>query len=125
AVTDLTTRIVLEHGFEPQMSLSLATERSAICVTTISYDRHVAEEDERALACYKELTEELIARGYPPYRLNVRSMTYPHGSHEYGAVIGKLKAALDPNGILAPGRYDAPQPEHEMAEEPVLRAVAR
>ncbi len=42
------TRVVLEHGFEPQMSFSLATERSAICVITISYDRHVAGEDARA-----------------------------------------------------------------------------
>ena len=69
AVTGLVTRLLLEHGFEPQMSLSIATERMLICVITISYDRDVPGEDERALACYRALSEELVAQGYPPYRL--------------------------------------------------------
>ena len=47
-VTRLATEVLLDHGFEPQMSISLATERSAICVITISYDREVAGEDDRA-----------------------------------------------------------------------------
>lgn len=117
--TTLATKVVLEHGFEPQMSLSLATERSAICVTTISYDRHVAGEDARALACYRALTVALLERGYPPYRLNIRSMDYAHGGQAYDAVVKGLKDALDPRGILAPGRYDAraaqarPTPEAE------------
>ena len=99
--------MILEHGFEPQMSLSLISERSMICITTISYDRRLPGEDERALACYRKLTESLIARGYPPYRLNVASMEYLDEGGEYGRVVRALKSALDPNGIVAPGRYDA------------------
>jgi 4-cresol dehydrogenase (hydroxylating) len=107
AVTDLSSRMILEHGFEPQMSLSLISERSMICITTISYDRRRPGEDERALACYRKLTEALIAGGYPPYRLNVAAMDYLDEGGEYGRVIRALKTALDPQGILAPGRYDA------------------
>jgi 4-cresol dehydrogenase (hydroxylating) len=108
AVTELATRVLLEHGFEPQMSLSLATERSAICVTTISYDRTVAGEDDRALQCYNALTEQLLARGYPPYRLNVASMSYSDTGAPHSTVLKKIQRTLDPNGILSPGRYEPP-----------------
>jgi 4-cresol dehydrogenase (hydroxylating) len=109
-VADVATRIVLEHGFEPQMSISLKGDRNSICVIAISYDRAVPGEDERALSCYKTLTQELLARGYPPYRLNIESMRYVSSSTEYSQVLRSLKAALDPGGILAPGRYE-PGPE--------------
>jgi 4-cresol dehydrogenase (hydroxylating) len=105
-VTRLATETLLGHGFEPQMSMSLASERSSICVITISYDRDVAGEDDRAAACYQVLVEALLARGFPPYRLPVGSMGYFDRSAASG-VVRTLKAALDPNGVLAPGRYQA------------------
>ncbi len=106
AVTRLVTEVLLDHGFEPQMSLSLATERSIICVATISYDRDVAGEDQRALDCYRVLAGALVDRGYPPYRLPVGAMGYLDLSSAAG-VVARLKSALDPNGVLAPGRYQA------------------
>jgi len=105
-VTRLASKVLLEYGFEPQVSVSLATERSLICVTTISFDRMVAGEDERAFQCYEDLTKQLLAKGYPPYRLNVSSMHHAAHPDAYAGVLKNLKAALDPNGILAPGRYE-------------------
>jgi 4-cresol dehydrogenase (hydroxylating) flavoprotein subunit len=108
AVTQLASDVLLTNGFEPQISLSLATERTVICVITISYDRAVPGQDEQALACYRVLTEQLLARGYPPYRLNVGSMEYlARDAQEYASALRALKKTLDPRGILAPGRYDA------------------
>jgi 4-cresol dehydrogenase (hydroxylating) len=66
----------------------------------------VPGEDQRALGCYNELIEQLLALRYPPYRLNVGSMAYVDNSPTYAGLLGDLKAALDPNGILAPGRYE-------------------
>jgi 4-cresol dehydrogenase (hydroxylating) len=109
-VTALATRILLEHGFEPQMSISLATERSAICVITISYDRDAAGEDERAQACYDALVAALVARGYPPYRLPVSAMALVDDPGGSGDVLRTLKTALDPHHILAPGRYEPKAP---------------
>jgi 4-cresol dehydrogenase (hydroxylating) len=134
-VTQLATRVLLEHGFEPQISLSLATERSAICVITISYDRSTPGEDERAFRCYGVLTEQLLARGYPPYRLNVSSMSHVGAEASYADVLRAIKDTLDPKGILAPGRYQPspcaaggghPDPlEDEEAHAPaVLRTAA-
>lgn len=106
-VADLVDRLLLSHGFEPQMSISFATERTLVCVITISYDRDVPGEDERAMACFRELTTELLARGYPPYRLSVARMD-AGGSESYGTLLRALKKAMDPIGILAPGRYEPP-----------------
>ena len=114
AATSLARDIVLAHGFEPQMSVSLATERMAICVITISYDRDVAGDDARAADCYERLTRELLAAGYPPYRLNVASMGLLPADGAYADLLRAVKAAFDPQGVLAPGRYvppDAPQTE--------------
>lgn len=119
-VAGIASRTVMAHGFEPQMSVSLVGERSSICVITISYDRAQPGEDARALDCYRRLTAELIGRGYPPYRLNVESMTTLDSHVGYDQLLRSLKDTVDPNGILAPGRY---QPGVGRAEES-LRAGA-
>jgi len=105
-VAALAQRVILEHRFEPQMSLSLTSERSAICVITISYDREIAGEDQRALACYRDLTARLLERGYPPYRLSLASMHHADADRSYSRAVQSLKDALDPNRVLAPGRYE-------------------
>ena len=126
AVTQLATGILLTHGFEPQISISLATERSLFCVTTISYDRHVAGEDARAAECYRVLVEELLASGYPPYRLNVSSMGYSEQEDAYTSLLRKLKTAFDPNHILAPGRYESTSPSaNRESDAPAPLTVAR
>lgn len=107
AVTSLAAEIVSKAGFEPQMSLSLAGDRSSVCVVTIAYDRDVPGEDARALDCYHALTEQLLSRGYPPYRLNLASMHVADDGSSHAAVVRAIKLALDPNGVVAPGRYDS------------------
>lgn len=100
-------RITRAHQFEPNMSAIFATERCANLVVAIMYDRDVAGEDDRAMACYRELFHHLAEQGYLPYRLGIQSMDALPPSHaDYGSLMSTLKRALDPNDILAPGRYD-------------------
>jgi 4-cresol dehydrogenase (hydroxylating) len=106
AVTDLAREIALGHGFEPQISISLISERMTISTIALTYDRDIAGEDDRAMACYQELMGRLTEQGYPSYRLNVASMHYGDTGGEYKNTIRAIKAALDPKGILAPGRYE-------------------
>jgi 4-cresol dehydrogenase (hydroxylating) len=96
---------LLRHGFEPLLSLTLLTERALTCVVSISYDRAIDGEDARAMACYHDLRETLTARGYYAYRLGIQAGTRVERGGAYDAVLTAIKQALDPHGILAPGRY--------------------
>jgi 4-cresol dehydrogenase (hydroxylating) len=83
----------------------LITERALACVISISYDRDVSGEDAKAMACYRDLQEQLHAAGYYSYRLGIASMAEQASRSSYTDALRTIKDALDPNGILAPGRY--------------------
>ena len=104
----ITVEIMLKHRFEPMISLTMLTPRIVYSVLAITYDRGISGEDERAMECYRELVGECQRQGYFPYRSGIQSqqdgLTTPS---EYSNVLSKLKRALDPNEILAPGRYQA------------------
>ena len=103
-LTSLATDIMLSHGFEPAISLTVILERALTCVISLSYDRAVAGEDQRAMVCYHDLLRRLANQGYHPYRLSIGSML-AMGHSSYSELLQKLKQTLDPHGILAPGRY--------------------
>ena len=104
-LTDLASETLLEHGFEPMISLTMITDRSMACVVSITFDREVPGEDNRALACYHILLERLAAEGFYSYRLSTASMAAACGEGAYADVLRDIKMCLDPNGILSPGRY--------------------
>ena len=95
------------HQFEPSFGLQCVTERSIDLTAIILYDREVPGEDERAIACHDEMMQKLATEGYIPYRLSTQSMnSLPLARDDYGKLLQDLKRTLDPNDILAPGRYD-------------------
>lgn len=96
---------LLAHGFEPLISLTMITERSVACVISIAYDRDVPGEDQRAMTCYQETERRLAERGFYPYRKGIQSMNRPDSDTGRSAFLSALKHAIDPNNILAPGRY--------------------
>ncbi|MFL6414282.1 MAG: FAD-binding oxidoreductase [Bryobacteraceae bacterium] len=119
-LTSLSSEILLRHGFEPQISLTLLTPRMTCCIVSISFDRDVPGEDERAKACYDEVSERCMASGFYPYRSGIQGNFQAHQSQNYRSFAQRLKVALDPNGILAPGRYEVrPCPADDRIEAPV------
>lgn len=108
-LTRLCIDILLRHGFEPMLSLTLVTERALTCVVSICYDRAVDGEDARAMACYQDLLDTLAAQGYYSYRVGIQAGDHLQRGGAYDAVLAALKQALDPRGILAPGRYGIPR----------------
>lgn len=107
AALNIIQEITQKYEFEPNLGLQCVTERSIDMTVTIVYDRDVPGEDERAMACHDEMIEKLALFGYIPYRLSTKSMnSLPTPRDDYAKFLLLIKTALDPNNILAPGRYD-------------------
>jgi 4-cresol dehydrogenase (hydroxylating) len=106
-VMDIVTPIYEAHGFEALVTFTMITPRALCCVTNVSFDRREADEAARATACYDALVLALMDKGYIPYRTGPRGFPkLARGSSVFWDVAKELKAALDPQGIMSPGRYD-------------------
>jgi 4-cresol dehydrogenase (hydroxylating) len=110
-LASISSEVLLAHGFEPMLSITLITDRALICVISITYDRETPGEDRRAMACYSELTKLISAKGYIPYRLGIQSMDEMNAGGAYARFMEGIKRVADPAGILSPGRYETVQPE--------------
>jgi 4-cresol dehydrogenase (hydroxylating) len=95
-----------EHGFDFAAAVMGQNARTVSLVMGITYYKDNPSEAARADALYRRLSEVTVAAGYPRYRVSA-----PHQAHalddapEYRAVVEQIRGALDPDGILAPGRY--------------------
>jgi 4-cresol dehydrogenase (hydroxylating) len=96
-----------QHGFDLFVTASMINERSLGGVITVAYDKDDPAEVERAKQCYRTVFELVMAAGYIPYRVGNQSMADldPHAD-VYWQTVSQIKAALDPDALIAPGRYD-------------------
>ncbi|WP_338762111.1 FAD-binding oxidoreductase [Massilia sp. METH4] len=102
--------IFRRHGFDLFVTFSMINERALGGVLTVAYDAEDAAEVQRARTCYREIFDTMMATGYIPYRVGLQSMAdLDSGNDGYWRMVGKIKAALDPANIIAPGRYSARQ----------------
>jgi 4-cresol dehydrogenase (hydroxylating) len=99
--------VMFAHDLEPMLAMVGQTERALYLVPLVIYDRDAPGADEAAMRCHDAIIAKACAAGYPPYRLGVQSMgALPAPRDDHGALLARLKKALDPNDVLAPGRYD-------------------
>jgi len=107
ALHALAAPIFARHGFDLFVTFSMINERALGGVLTVAYDKEDPAEVERAKQCYRALFDAVMAAGYIPYRVGIQSMAAldPHGD-VFWKVVSRIKAALDPDGIIAPGRYE-------------------
>lgn len=107
---NLMESIFAEHGFEPLMTLASVNPRALCCVTTVSFDKSNPAECERGAKCHKALLDALVRAGYPPYRVGIQSMEYAYRRGSvFCEVVQAIKKALDPQNVISPGRYVAPE----------------
>ncbi|MFT7288047.1 MAG: 4-cresol dehydrogenase (hydroxylating) [Halieaceae bacterium] len=106
AIWHIVRDTMLKHGYEPAVSITMLTERTIDCVVNVSYDRDIEGEDARAMACHDDMLKQFCETGYYPYRLGLQTVgKMPARTPEYQRFIDGIRAHLDPNKILAPGRY--------------------
>jgi len=99
-------RTLHRHALEPMLAIALCWPRAALVTALLLYDRDAPDADRRALACSGELAARWEQRGWLPYRLGIHDMPIAAPrSDDRAATVQRLKTALDPAGILAPGRY--------------------
>jgi len=85
------------------------TARTALHISTTFFDPRDEEQTRSVYANYGRMVGELAATGYAPYRTNLQHMDlvadqFSFGDHAQRRLSETLKNALDPNGILAPGK---------------------
>jgi 4-cresol dehydrogenase (hydroxylating) flavoprotein subunit len=98
--------VFAEHHFEPLIAAVAVSERVAYLIPMVVYDRDEPGADERARACHDALLADYIESGWLPYRLGLQSMgALPEATDDSAAVLERIKRALDPAGVIAPGRY--------------------
>lgn len=74
---------------------------NAHCLITVFTLHIAAGQEQDAKLAEQRIAQQLRAAGFPPYRLGI-NLSGPPANPIHGA----LKDALDPRGIIAPGRYE-------------------
>ncbi len=103
---EMVERICPEHGIEPLITFTSISPRCFDSTVPILFDRSDAVATARARACYDALLAAGRQQGFFPYRLHVDAMSaLIDADTPHWRMALKIKQALDPQGIIAPGRY--------------------
>ena len=95
-----------DRGFDLFETFSMINERCLGGVLTICFDQEDPGETARARRCYEAAFEGLMAAGYIPYRVGPQSVAALDNGHDcFWDTVRRIKAALDPQQLIAPGRY--------------------
>lgn len=99
-----------EAGVNFLGGLLVINERSCVIVTGVPFDTTNKEQAEGAFRAVRRLVEELGEQGYGEYRAHLDFMDlaqeqYRFGDHAYRRFVETIKDAVDPNGVLLPGRH--------------------
>ena len=103
--TALAKEILGKYGFDYTAAYAIGW-RELHHIIALLFDKSDPAEEKRADLCYRELVTRFGAKGWGSYRTGTASMDLV--ASQYGktnrAFNAKLKRAIDPNGIIAPGK---------------------
>jgi FAD/FMN-containing dehydrogenase len=106
AYVEMVREITRRHGIEPLLTFTSLSDKLFDSTVPLLFDRDSPAAVAAAQACYRELIAAGRERGWFPYRLSVDAMP------ELQTLLGdssrlhaRLRHALDPHDLLAPGRY--------------------
>jgi len=105
---DIAAEVMRRHGFEKNIGFNAVTERAIFTTCLLLWDRDVPGDDERGMACARELVARYMDAGYTlgrlgnPFMQEVLDRAQPASNRLHRLI----KDALDPDRILSPGRYE-------------------
>jgi len=105
---DMVERIGLEHGIEPLITLTSLNDRVFDSTVPLIFARDESGAGQRAArACHRALVAAGREIGCFPYRVGVDGMGELDSLLDHSRDFGRrLRQALDPDGVIAPGRYE-------------------
>jgi len=108
-VDQLRSRIIA-HGVNFSGGILITGERSCVIVCGMQFDHTDAQSVTNAMDLAKLLVKDLGELGYGEYRAHLDFMDlaqeqYSFNDHAYRRFIETIKDAVDPSGILSPGRH--------------------
>ena len=96
-----------EYGFDIAITYNMMHGRTIEGVVSLDFRRDDAQEVTRAQACLRALHQVHIDLGYYPYRMDIQNMDLMVDENDlFWQVARDFKSVLDPDNIIAPGRYN-------------------
>ena len=94
------------YGFDFYVAMLLMNPRSVICLMAIIYDQDSADETVQSERLYASLLALMRESQFQQYRASLQSWDELFkDAPELHHLNAKIKKAIDPDGILAPGHY--------------------
>lgn len=103
---ELVNSICPQYGINPLITLTIFSGQCCDSTIPILFDRENQVEEFKAKKCHEELLTKEGAEGYYPYRLGIDIMNKViDATAPCWKLSQKLKLAIDPDQLIAPGRY--------------------
>jgi 4-cresol dehydrogenase (hydroxylating) len=104
-MTLLTHQICGKYQMQPEITLNTITHNVLEAVISVSFDKSLPAERQRALDCVQALHEHLMANGYFPYRWP-QGIQAPQAQKIPNALaFRQLKSLFDPLDLVSRGRF--------------------
>lgn len=107
ALLDCCQEVFDKHGYEQRFTLTNISPRAVILIANIRYDK-TEEATRHAQVFYQEMDQRLLDEGFCPYRSGSGQFGHYRDAlqPEHLQLLQRLKQALDPGGLLSPGKYN-------------------
>jgi len=109
-VIDEMKKHIIAFGLNFSGGIMLTNERACLLVAGMQFDKTDRAATENAYNLAKHLVVEVGKLGYGEYRahleiMDLASEQYGFNDHAYQRFARRIKDAVDPNGVLMPGRH--------------------